>query len=77
MGKYEYKSSWKDLQKEFPDYPLEKYVNESSKIWCLNNISNELAEANKLKKHELSIENYDGSPFTPAGEGEIPDETRF
>lgn len=53
MGKYRYESSWKDLQKEFPNYDFTKYVNETSKIWCLNNISNELAEANRLKRIEL------------------------
>lgn len=40
---------------------------------CLNSIANELAEGNKLKKHELNIENYDGRPFTKEGEGKIPD----
>jgi len=58
MGKYRYESSWTALQKEFPDYDFTKYVNETSKIWCLNNISNELAEANRLKLLELKIVDY-------------------
>lgn len=63
MGKYEKRQGHGMTGDEVMGYVLEE-------------IRDELEESNKLKRHELNIENYDGTPFTKEGEGNIPDDIR-
>ena len=53
MKKYNYQTSYEDAIKN--GVSKEEYSRFSSKLWCLNNISNELAEANRLKIIELKM----------------------
>jgi hypothetical protein len=55
MGKYSYRENLKHMIEKYPEYTVEKYVNESSKLFFLEKISNELAEANRLKRWELKM----------------------
>ena len=55
MGKYKHKENLRLMIEKYPEYPIEKYVNEASKLYFLEAIANELAETNRLKRIELLI----------------------
>jgi len=62
MGKYRYRTNVARMKEENPNLKIDEYLANASKLYMLEAIANELAEANRLKIEELNRINHPDHP---------------